>query len=199
MIPLRFVLLADGSSDRALLPILRWSTFELAPDVKFFGPEFVVRDFSRKLDDEIKQVIARHEPDVLFVHRDAERAPLEQRRAEIPNVSGRVVRVVPVRMTEAWLLASESAIRTAAHNPNGTCKLALPELSKLESLPDPKQTLHDLILEASELGAKRRARLKPRLGTCVQLVAEHHATFKPLRALAAFRAFEDDLGACLSA
>jgi hypothetical protein len=40
----------------------------------------------------------------------------------------RHIPVVPVRMTEAWLLADEFAIRSAPGNPNGTQSLDLPDL-----------------------------------------------------------------------
>src|SRR5690606_18674132 len=68
--------------------------------------------------------------DVLVVHRDAERDPVDLRLAEIERarssarIEGSLVPVVPVRMTEAWLLFDESAIRRAADNPNGTVDLA---------------------------------------------------------------------------
>ena len=51
--------------------------------------------------------------DLLFVHRDAERESIEQREKEIRESLEKsamertppVVRVIPVRMQEAWLLA----------------------------------------------------------------------------------------------
>ena len=52
--------------------------------------------------------------DLLFVHRDAERESIEQREKEIRESLEKsamertppVVRVIPVRMQEAWLLVS---------------------------------------------------------------------------------------------
>ncbi len=58
--------------------------------------------------------------------------------------------IVPVRMQEPWLLFDEQAIRWAAGNPGGKTALALPRLTQLESLPDPKETLYGLLVTASE-------------------------------------------------
>jgi hypothetical protein len=52
-----------------------------------------------------------------------------------------VVCVIPVKMTEAWLLIDEKAIREAAGNPKGRQPLNLPKPSKTEELSDPKETL----------------------------------------------------------
>jgi len=98
--------------------------------------------------------------DVLFVHRDAEAQPSDLRREEIANAlrgtSVRHIPVVPVRMTEAWLLADEKAIRSAASNPNGRENLNLPDIRRLEDLPNPKRVLHDALTIASGLSARRR-------------------------------------------
>ena len=117
----------------------------------------------RKLSERIDSV-ELYPCDLLFVHRDAESAPIEEREAEIRKAlekssvdSVRVVCVVPVRMQEAWLLIDEAALRRAAGNPNGTQPLAMPDVQKLEELADPKQ----LISRTSESG-KRPARASPR-------------------------------------
>ena len=59
--------------------------------------------------------------------------------------------VIPVRMTEAWLLIDEKAIRIAAGNRNGTEILEIPKLHELESLPDPKKLLYELIISEAVL------------------------------------------------
>ena len=71
--------------------------------------------------------------DVLFVHRDAEAQLPAFRREEVTRALAHTeiphVPVIPVRMTEAWLLADENAIRRAAGNPNGDEELNLPDIS----------------------------------------------------------------------
>jgi hypothetical protein len=190
---LRLALLADGSSDRALIPILHWTLRANFPELRYFGPDFVKRDTSRALQDQMEEVVVQLRPDVLFVHRDAEAQSLAARCAEIPNITKPVVRVVPVRMTETWLLLDEQAIRAAADNPNGAVQLGLPAVAKLESLTGAKDMLCRLIVEASELNARRKEKLKRAIGRRVQLVSERTADFLRLRALPAFTHFEAEL------
>ncbi len=136
--------------------------------------------------------------DLLFVHRDAERASRADRVIEIRKAQGEsadprfpAVCVVPVRMTEAWLLFDEAAIRNAAGNPNGHVELALPDLRDVESLPDPKAILHDLLLTASQRGKRRRRTF--RVGIAAARLADLVSDFAPLRELSAFSAMERDL------
>lgn len=82
------------------------------------------------------------------MHRDSEtslpdprfeevRRALLEASCEIPAIA-----VVPVRMTEAWLLLDQQAIRRTAGNPNGSTSLPIPT-TRWDELPDPKQVLHD--------------------------------------------------------
>jgi hypothetical protein len=71
------------------------------------------------------------------------------------------VSIIPVRMTEAWLLIDEEAIRAAAGNPKGKVALDLPGLNKIESLPDPKEVLFTALRTASELPPGRLRKFDP--------------------------------------
>ncbi len=161
------------------------------------SPTFIVRG-SRDMGQAIQETADKYRPDLLFVHRDAEAMSLQARRAEIPFSERCVVRVVPVRMTEAWLLIDEGAIRSAASNPNGRSSLDLPRASHLESLTDPKETLKETILTASELSNRRRQKLKRSLSRRVHTVAKAIDDFSVLRKLQSFQAFEDDLMAAMA-
>src|SRR6185437_13258280 len=98
----------------------------------------------------------------LFVHRDAESSEAaafrqrhdEIRRAMEPHATP-FVGVVPVRMSEAWLLLEADAIRRAADNPASRAPIELPPIRRLESISDPKETLHELLLAASEKKGRR--------------------------------------------
>ena len=135
----------------------------------------------------------------LFVHRDAEAQPSDFRREEIAKAllqtQVRHIPVVPVRMTEAWLLADEIAIRKAAGNPNGVEKLNLPALRKLEDLPDPKKVLHDAIIKASGLNARRRARIP--VHQRVHLIPNYIDDYSRLNVLSAFQRLQQDIRAMI--
>lgn len=106
------------------------------------------------------------------------------------------VPVVPIRMTEAWLLADETAIRRAAGNPNGTMPLDLPSVARLENIPDPKRILHDVLRQASGLNSRRRASLPIQERTL--RIPQYIDDFSPLDALDAFRSLQADIANAVS-
>ncbi len=112
-------------------------------------------------------------------------------QAAVQGLQDRFVPVVPVRMTEAWLLIDAPAIRRAADNPNGIVPLSMPQIGRLESLPDPKDTCNNLLIQASEKSGRRRERFaRPsELGRRRMRVAELIDDFSPLKQLPAFRSF----------
>ncbi len=198
---LRFTLVADGSSDRALVPVLRWllrQHCEGVPVQPAFSDLRRLLKPPRKLAERIERSIELYPCDLLFVHRDAETKPIDEREEEIrgsleESASGRtlpVICVVPVRMQEAWLLIDESALRTAAGNPAGRRPLEMPGVGTLEDLPDPKQVLHALLRQASELTGRRLRQFNRDLGGRASQVAERIDDFGPLRELAAFQRLE---------
>ena len=138
---------------------------------------------------------------MLFVHRDAEREPRTKRvdeiRSAIQHISadffvGRpYVCVVPVRMTEAWLLFDEGAIRQAAGNPRSATPLYLPPLAKVEDLPDPKAVLHEALRRATDKPVRRLRKF--RTGQAVYRLAELIQDYSPLRKAPAFQTLENEL------
>ncbi len=171
------------------MPVLLWTLRSVRPRVRLASPVFVPRG-SRPVDVAAQEVSDSHGVQLLFVHRDAEAIPWKSRRREIPTRKG-VVAVVPVRMTEAWLLIDEAAIRSAAGNPNGQVRLGIPGISRLESVADPKGLLRSLLVTASEATGRRRERFER--SSAVARLAEQIQDYSPLMRLPAFRAFEKEL------
>jgi hypothetical protein len=198
-------LAADGPSDRCLIQPIRWAFTEaLRANDKHGIVQFIfARVRSNPLTDRIVEALRDYPCDVLVVHRDSERENPDRRREEIGRAcEGLVdptprVPVIPVRMSEAWLLIDEKAIRIAAGNPQGVTPLRLPRVRDLESLSDPKDVLRDAILDASTFTGRRRDRLRRDLPERVQRVAQLIGDYSQLRALSAFRRFEEDLATVL--
>ena len=200
---LRFTLVADGSSDQALLPILVWllrQHFGGIPIQPNFADLRRLQNPPRELFERIAKSIELYPCDLLFVHRDAEREPIGRRIEEIRESLERcaidtppVVCVIPVRMQEAWLLIDESALRRAAGNPRGRQPLNMPDPRTLEDLPDPKQSLHELLARASGLDGRRLRRFNRDMGRHVHRVAEHIGEFRLLRELTAFQQVESQV------
>ena len=83
---IRYTLLTDGSSDKALIPVLSWLFYQHCPDYAI-QPEWA--ELSRlpgppkKLSEQIKTSVELYPCDLLFVHRDAEGMSREERVSEI--------------------------------------------------------------------------------------------------------------------
>ena len=201
--PLRYTLVSDGPTDRVLLPIIAWVLEQIPwPDERRFEPQFAEsRELQRGvgLAGKIESALRRYPCDLLFVHRDAESSDadvglhrLEEIRLAMEGHSMRYVPIVPVRMTEAWLLIDRAAICHAADNPHSKAEVSLPPLRRLEDQADPKALLHELLAEASELTGRRAKALRGDLTRRRCIVPEYISDFSPLRQLPAFRAFEEE-------
>lgn len=198
---LYYTLLADGTSDKVLIPILTWLlrqhgvTCAIHPQWGETGLRFLGK--SRCLSDKILITLKYDPCDLLFIHRDAEREPREKRVQEINEAINQLktppcyVCIIPVRMQEAWLLFDENAIRQAAGNPKGREPIKLPSLKSIENEPNPKKLLHDLLCKASE--RKGRDLKKFRSEQAAQRITELITDFSPLRILSAFQLLEQEI------
>ncbi|MEM8598746.1 MAG: hypothetical protein AAGF99_02400 [Bacteroidota bacterium] len=146
------------------------------------------------LGERIRLAAELYPCDVLFVHRDAERVGDTAARFEEIDAGVRAaalglpcIPIVPVRMSEAWLLFDETAVREAAGRPRGRMTLTLPPLTKIEQV-DAKQVLFDSLRTASETTGRRRRSFS--VTQARQRVAELIEDFSPLRALETFRMLE---------
>jgi len=203
LLEIRYTLLTDGSSDRALIYILTWLLHEHIPRYGVQGAWADLRRVPnppRSLTDKIRESLDLYPCDLLFIHRDAENHPWENRINEIKQAFNEAVNgstappaicVVPVRMTEAWLLFDLNAIKKAAGNPQGNLPIDLPELDKLEQISNPKTILHNALCRASGLSGRRLNKFNP--GKAVHHLPKFIDNFKPLRELSAFKRLENDL------
>lgn len=192
---MRLTLLTDGSTDQALLPVINWLLTQRST-VAFESEWADLRRLPRpptKLAGRVAAAMTLYPCDLLIVHRDAEREPLEKRVEEIDeavrSLPIAVVRLVPVRMQEAWFLFDEKAIRLAAGCPSGRTLLDLPSLKNVEAIPDPKKLLLQALKDASNLSGRRLKHLRLDVRRVAALIDD----FSPLRWLSSFQEFEDDL------
>lgn len=160
-------LLVDGTSDRRMLmPLIEALMDQYCPLPFESRLADCLPEAARTTAQRVKAAVEFYPCDVLFVHRDAENAEPALREAEIRHglerltVSPSLICVVPVRMTEAWLLTSEVAIRAAVGNPLGVAELNLPSLARVESV-DAKAVLLRALEAAKDLGPHRSRRFRP--------------------------------------
>ncbi|WP_405105896.1 DUF4276 family protein [Micromonospora sp. NBC_01405] len=161
---------SEGSSDLPLADIIEALFFNRGVTVRLSKPDFslfnkVSKDVRSRVDAGLKLVGGP--VDLIVVHRDADNAGHHARqqeiRAAVQPVGGaaQLVPVIPVRMTEAWLLLDEVAIRQVAGNPRGRMSLGLPKAHEIESIANPKDVLRTCLVKAAdETGRRREAMVK---------------------------------------
>jgi hypothetical protein len=164
---LSFTLLAEGTSDRVLLPIIRWMLLQHHGSYNWIGQLAdlnVLSNPPKSLPERISAATNLFPSDILFVHRDADKSKVENRIEEIHSAfvanegleSIVWMPVIPVRMTEAWLLISESALRSSVGNLKGRAPLNIPAIKKLEKISNPKLLLEQNLILASEVTGRRK-------------------------------------------
>ena len=200
---IRYTLISDGPSDRSLIPILTWVLREKGDVIRVQAEWADLRRLPKPpkpLSDRILYAIDLFPCDLLFVHRDAEGQAPESRYEEIRNAIHKAalqgfqmpaVCVVPVQMTEAWLLFDEKAIRHAAGNPNGSNPLDIPNLSEIEKIRDPKELLFQILRKASGLTGRRLKKFN--MSEARIRISELVCDFSPLRGLNAFQKLERNI------
>ena len=196
---LNYTLLCDGSSDQSLMYVIEWALrhFGVRIEKGLWADLSSLRQKPKELSHRVALALECYPCDILFVHRDAEKEPYKVRLEEIRNScresKNRFVPVIPVRMTEAWLLHDEQAIRTASGKPNGSKPLDLPTPKKVESEPDPKDVLNKALITASEMNGRKLNHLKRDLPQMRSRVAELIDDYSPLMKVDAFAEFLKNL------
>ena len=187
-------LVTDGSSDRLLKPLI-----ELLFDEHTERPYQVncaegLPPLADGLKSRIESALELFPCDFLFVHRDNEGVGLSVRQREIEKSwpinqqTTALICVIPVRMTEAWLITNEKPIKLAVSNPNGTEVLDLPAARDIESLPNPKAILFAALKTATGWNARHKARFDAHQFR--HRVSELTDDLAPLRMFASFKHLE---------
>ena len=204
----RATLLTDGASDRPLAAHLAAMCVERGVSVNVTAPEFerLPHPPGLRISDRLEfMLLGEPRPDLLFVHRDAEKKDAQARLDEIDRAVQQVaaglptVPVIPVRMTEAWLLADQQLIRQVAGRPNATDDLEIPALHGLESIPDPKAVLKVALDIASGTSGRHRKKFTKRFDSHRRLLIERLDRSGPVSQLPRWQALEADLDRVLSA
>ncbi len=186
---LTWSVVADGGTDLMLVPVIQWAIHRLDPDVEILEPEF------RKRRGGIEDFLRTYNSGamVVFAHRDSENLTLENRLREFHGVTrADVVPVVPVQMSEAWILFDGAAVAKAAGSP--AAEVVAPAIAEIENIRNPKERLDELLFRAAGLPAGRRGRNFKRSITQRRVsVAAHIADYGPLEGVPAFRRFQETL------
>lgn len=190
---MRFLLVCDGSADQYLVQHIRRLLIELGDG----SPDGDAWYHGRRLSDRIRSGLEYSSSvDCLFIHRDAEHpSQVSNRRDEMVNALREAeyadlwVGIIPIRMTEAWLLLDESSIRRVSGSPNGTNELRVPRPRDVEGIVDPKSELNRMLTEASGARGRRRRRIQKELPRMRRQLLEDLAVSPDLTQVPAWQSF----------
>jgi len=205
MAEIQYTFCSEGPSDRVLQHHINWALERLTalPYSGEWADPAIFHSRERDVASRAAQAVSYYPCNLLFVHRDADNEGFDRRREEIrgalrvAGIAVASVSVVPVRMTESWLLCSEQAIRYAAGRPAGDADIDLPAARALEGLADPKTRFEQLLCLASEHRGRKLEQFRRELPSLKYRVAELVDDFSPLLEVAAFRQFYDELEVAL--
>lgn len=200
---MRFLLACEGQSDAGLIPHIERLIVEHSDGGAVEGESWFHHS---PLEERVRTGMqaAENVVDVLFVHRDANSAGADARfqeiarAVEVAGVAVPWVSVVPVRMTEAWLLLDEAAIRKTVGRPNGRAPLDLPTPREAERRANPKQILADAFLAASEATGRREKRIRRDFSSLRRRLLTDLPIDGPVTQLASWTRFRDDTLATLT-
>lgn len=200
MSALTFLFLCEGSSDEPLVEHLE--TLVTRQGVaEVLG---VPRSGGGSVDDKLSRVTHDGSAyDFVAVHRDADARDSEARIAEVVGALDRAglpgCPVVPVQMTEAWLLVDQQAIRDAVGRPSGREPLGVPGPSRIERTKDPKSVLKAALLAASGVTGRRRDREARQWTRYRRIILQRLDVDGPVRQLPSWKRLEEDMADIVAA
>lgn len=204
----RFLLISEGSSERPLVEHLQVLCVRAgAEEASGNAPDLsrLPSPPGRRLDEKIAALLSNEPaPDILFVHRDADRSGRAARVAEIESAALELgprsipVPIIPVRALEAWLLVDEAAIRRVVANPRGKDALSLPALAQVEAEADPKRVLQEALAVASGRSGRRLKQVRKDFPAHRAQLLEQLEVDGPVTELSAWRDLVRDIEAAVA-
>jgi len=213
MSTLVMALYVEGRPDERFLPIVIQRTVEriLAQRgrtiVDVLEPVVLARSIDRRFQTRVDRILeaARRSAGyhALIIHADADhptperameeriRPGFEQVRNAQERVCDKLVPIIPVRMTEAWMLVDSEALRMVIGVSADTQMLALPTRPRqVESDLDPKQTFRQAVQNALVHRSRRRRRID--LGAIYEPLARQ-INMERLNEVPAYQQFVSDM------
>ena len=205
----------EGATDKRFLPTLIQRTVQAIlaehqrTDIDISNLDVLNDDLHRitKQDERILEAARRAvNYHILLVHADADypnrdralaeriQPGFDRVRGEQAGVCAHLIPVIPVRMTEAWMLADPAGLRTVMGIAKPIHELGLPQNARqVELVLDPKARL-DAILQGAHGTQKRRHRI--RLETLYLPLAQQISLAR-LAAVPSYQQFVEDLTGAL--
>jgi hypothetical protein len=202
-------LFREGNTDTRLLTSIIKRTFD---SVSFECGNVIVisyiqtievkqRKFVDAMTNAAKKCIEQYGINILCVHTDADystdeiamRHKIEPALNKIYSMKGNsckfIVPIIPVQMSEAWMLADKSLLKQCIVTTKSDHELGIDKAP--ESITDPKQVIEEAIRIARK-GLTKRRRKNFNIGELYEPVGEN-ISLESLRQLPSFCKFEDNV------
>ncbi|MBB6345800.1 hypothetical protein FHU36_002309 [Nonomuraea muscovyensis] len=199
---LRILFLGEGTSDSGITTHIRRIAIDHGFQVVITDPLVERLPASRRRTvrsklEVITEIGGAYE--LIVIHRDADRDGREPRLREIELAVNSVmpdtpfVGVIPIRMTEAWLMLDERDLRIVAGNPNGRMSIDLPRPKFVETIPDPKAVLAEKLALASGLSGRKLIKFKQRFPEHRRQLLDRIDPTGPICDVSSWNSFNEDL------
>lgn len=204
------IFISEGTSDLPLAQLVENMFLARGEGLDLSVPDFslLADRVPRTVDGRLAaglELLDGESVDVVVIHRDTDNTDAASRRNEMEEPFSRIpigrhlIPLIPIRMTEAWTLLDETAIREVAGNPRGRMPLGLPTIGEIERRANPKQILKDAILAASGSTGRRQAVLARRFDNNRRRLLERINPDGPIRQLTSWRQLEADVDSVVTA
>lgn len=203
------VLVTEGPSDLCLQRLTQLLIRDLFPqtEIEFLpGDGTIIRNPPGPVIEWIRNAYNQFNPSLILVHRDSDNEGSASRLDEIdaaladlrlPSTT-KAARVVPVRKTEAWLLADKQAILRVLKQTKFDQRVleSFPAFKNIEDI-EAKARLKKILEESRIFNGARRKDIN--FTNDRQLLGREINDLASLRKLASFQTFEEDLQNALTA
>ena len=212
---LALALYAEGRTDERFLPVIIQRTADRILRQYAIAPVDVLEPLSLKaepeLDNRAERILAvarqAYGYHALIIHADAD-APTEVDALQYRYEPGRqlvetseddvcddLLPIIPIRMTEAWMIADFEAFQDVVGTVLSADDLGFPNSPhQVEAIQDPK---HEMSIAIDQIFSGRRRRRRVRLGQYYEPLARH-VRLDELEKVPAFQQFTCDLTSVLA-
>lgn len=201
---LQIAITTEGPTDNRFLPFIIQKTFEnlaleCKSDIEVYEPQEIEKITGPFIQSAINLSKKHNYFQILCIHCDADdsteetvlRTKLTPVIEAIDNLEEdsckNIVAVIPIYMTESWMLANPNLLSSRIDSTISASDLGLPRIGRIETITDPKQTIINAIKVSERTGRRRSKKLN--ISQLYSPIAKEIG-LNDLRNLNSFQAFE---------
>ena len=202
----------EGTTDIRFLGNVIQKTFENVvlrcnTEIDVYQPEFLKKEGTGFVNQIVSLTIKYSYFHVICIHCDSDSPTIDKRMqfnidpafSAVEDIEGNVcknlVAVIPVQMTEAWMLADTKLLKEKIGTDKSDSELALPtKANQIESISDSKATIGNALRIAQSEQSRRRKKLQ--ISDLYSPVSQE-LTIEKLQQLSSYNNFEQNVLAAI--